>query len=96
MLHATYNTRYLVNGYPVDFAFLGCAVFIIFFVITVLRSGYSVEDVERMNAELEAAAAAEKSEEEATAEEATEAAEEKTEEVKEEATEEITEEVTEE
>ena len=90
MLHATYNSRYIVEGYPVDFAPLGCAVFIIVFVITVLRSGYSVEDVAKMNEELEAAAAASANEEEKAAEEV------KTEAVAEEATEEAAEEITEE
>ena len=99
MLHATYNSRFIVDGYPVDFATLGCAVFIIAFVITVLRSGYSVEDVAKMNEELEAAAAAAKDEEETATEDVkTDAAEEAvTEEAVTEATaEEITEETTEE
>lgn len=52
MLVVTGNGDSLVNGYPLNFADLGCVVFILFFVITTLRKGYSVEDVARMNKEL--------------------------------------------
>lgn len=55
MLVLTGNSDSLVNGYPVDFAHIGCAVFAIVFIVTVLRKGYSVEDVKAMNAELEQA-----------------------------------------
>jgi urease gamma subunit len=60
MLVVTGNADRLVNGYPLNFADLGCVIFILFFVITTLRKGYSVEDIEKMNREL--AAEAEKAE----------------------------------
>lgn len=53
MLILTGNTDTIVSGYPVDFTVIGCALFIIVFIVTVLRSGYSVEDVEEMNKEIE-------------------------------------------
>ena len=54
MLVVTGNAESLVNGYPLNFSDLGCVIFILFFVITTLRKGYSVEDIERMNRELAA------------------------------------------
>ncbi len=54
MLVVTGNGESLVNGYPLNFADLGCVIFILFFVITILRKGYTVEDIERMNRELAA------------------------------------------
>lgn len=52
MLVVTGNSDSLVSGYPLNFADLGCVIFILFFVITTLRKGYVVEDVERMRREL--------------------------------------------
>lgn len=57
MLHLTGNADSIVSGYPVNLTAIGCALFIIVFVVTVLRSGYSVEDVEAMNEELVSAEA---------------------------------------
>lgn len=51
MLLFTGNADNLVSGYPVNFSDLGCALFILIFVVTSLRSGYTVEDVEDMLAE---------------------------------------------
>ncbi len=56
MLAVTGNSDSLVTGYPINFAHICCAVFIIVFIVTVLRKGYTVEDVQAMNAELEAMA----------------------------------------
>lgn len=61
MLGITGNSDSLVTGYPVDFAHICCAVFIIVFIVTVLRKGYTVEDVQAMNEELETMAEAETS-----------------------------------
>lgn len=55
MLMLTGNSDSLVDGYSVDFTAIACVLFIIVFVVTVLRSGYSVEDVNAMNAELKEA-----------------------------------------
>lgn len=55
MLMLTGNSDSLVSGYPVDFTAVGCALFAVIFVVTVLRCGYSVEDVEEMHAELDQA-----------------------------------------
>lgn len=52
MLLFTGNEESLVSGYPLNFSDLGCALFILIFVITTLRCGYTVEDVEEMNAEI--------------------------------------------
>ena len=52
MLILTGNTDTIVSGYPVDFTVIGCALFIMVFIITVLRCGYTVEDVEAMNDEI--------------------------------------------
>lgn len=52
MLMLTGNSDSLVDGYSVDFTAIGCALFIIVFAVTVLRSGYTVEDVEAMKEEL--------------------------------------------
>lgn len=52
MLLFTGNADSLVVGYPVNFSDLGCAFFILMFVITTLRCGYTVADVEEMNAEI--------------------------------------------
>lgn len=57
MLMLTGNSESLVNGYPVNFADIGCALFIIIFIVTTLRCGYTVEDVEKMNEEIKAAQA---------------------------------------
>lgn len=57
MLVITGNSESLVSGYPLNFADIGAALFIIIFVITTLRSGYKVEDVEMMNEEINAALA---------------------------------------
>ena len=66
MLMLTGNSDSLVDGYPLNFCDIGCALFIIIFVVTALRSGYTVEDVEAMQAETEAASAgAEETEENA-------------------------------
>lgn len=59
MLAVTGNSDSLVSGYPVNFADIACAVFIIVFIVTTLRSGYRVEDVEKMNEEIEEAIAEE-------------------------------------
>ncbi len=48
MLVVTGNSDSLVSGYPLNFADLGCVIFALIFVITALRKGYSVEDVEKM------------------------------------------------
>lgn len=53
MLVLTGNSDSLVNGYPINFAHIGCAVFILFFIVTVLRKGYAVEDVQTMYAQIE-------------------------------------------
>ena len=55
MLTVTGNTDRLVSGYPLSYSDIACALFIIVFIITTLRSGYSVEDVEKIEAELTAA-----------------------------------------
>lgn len=57
MLMMTGNSDSLVSGYPVNFADIGCALFIIIFIVTTLRCGYTVEDVKKMNEETEAAKA---------------------------------------
>ena len=56
MLDITGNDASLVSGYPVTYAEIACAAFIIVFIITTLRSGYNMEDVEKMNEELQAEA----------------------------------------
>lgn len=53
MLVVTGNSDSLVSGYDVNFADIACAVFIIVFIVTTLRCGYKVEDVEKMNEEIE-------------------------------------------
>lgn len=53
MLGITGNIDSLVNGYPINFAHIGSAVFILVFIITVLRKGYAVEDVKTMYAKIE-------------------------------------------
>ncbi len=55
MLLLTGNSDSLVSGYPVDLTMIGCALFIIVFIVTVLRCGYAVEDVKAMNEEIEEA-----------------------------------------
>ncbi len=57
MLLITGNSDSIVAGYPINIAHIGCAVFIIFFLVTVLRKGYTVEDVKEMYAEIEQAQA---------------------------------------
>lgn len=52
MLAVTGNSSSLVSGYPVNFADIACALFIIVFIVTTLRSGYKVEDVEKMQEEI--------------------------------------------
>lgn len=52
ILVITGNSDSLVSGYPLNFSDIGCVLFILTFVVTTLRSGYTVEDVERMNAEI--------------------------------------------
>jgi hypothetical protein len=59
MLTVTDNADRLVSGYPLSYSDIACALFIIVFIITTLRSGYSVEDVEKMEAELAAENASE-------------------------------------
>ena len=59
MLFLTGNADSLVAGYPINLAHIGSAVFILFFVVTVLRKGYSVEDVAAMNEEISLAQAEE-------------------------------------
>ena len=86
MLYVTANSTKIVTGYDVDLAAIGCALFILVFVVTVLRSGYSVEDVAAMNEEIEAANAENNEAEAPAAEVAEEAVTEETE-VAEEATE---------
>lgn len=56
MLIATGNSESLVTGYPLSYCDIGAVLFILVFIITVLRKGYSVEDVEQMIKETEAAA----------------------------------------
>lgn len=53
MLTLTGNADRLVSGYPVYWSDIACALFIIVFIITTLRSGYKVEDVEKMYNEIE-------------------------------------------
>lgn len=53
MLMATGNSESIVDGYGVNLTFIACALFIVVFIVTVLRSGYAVEDVEAMNEEIE-------------------------------------------
>ena len=65
MLTVTGNAANLVSGYPLSFADIATAVFIITFVITTLRCGYKVEDVKMMNEEI--SAELEESEEDGTA-----------------------------
>lgn len=68
MLTVTGNESFLVSGYPVNYADIACAVFVIVFIVTTLRSGYSINDVDNMcddirtemEAEYEALAEAEK------------------------------------
>lgn len=52
MLMVTGNSESLVSGYPVNFADIGCALFIIIFIVTTLRSGYKVADVKKMYEEI--------------------------------------------
>lgn len=52
MLTVTGNADRLVSGYPIQYADIACALFIIVFIITTLRSGYTVKDVEKMNEEI--------------------------------------------
>ena len=59
MLVVTGNSANLVTGFPLNWADLGCALFVLTFVVTSLRKGYSVEDVEKMNAEIAAEKATE-------------------------------------
>lgn len=59
MLTLTGNQDSLVAGFPLNWADLGAVLFVLTFVVTSLRKGYSVEDVEKMNAEIEAAKATE-------------------------------------
>lgn len=59
MLTLTGNQENLVAGFPLNWADLGAVLFVLTFVVTSLRKGYSVEDVEKMNAEIEAAKATE-------------------------------------
>lgn len=54
MLVLTGNSASLVSGYPLNFADMAAALFIIVFVVTTLRCGYTVEDVELMNEEINA------------------------------------------
>ncbi len=51
MLVVTGNSDNLVDGYPLDIANIGAILFILVFVITALRSGYKVEDIEDMQSE---------------------------------------------
>ena len=55
MLMITGNSDSLVNGYPINFAHIGSVVFILFFIVTVLRKGYAMEDVQTMYAKIEQA-----------------------------------------
>lgn len=67
MLMVSGNADMLVSGYPVNYSDIGAALFILIFVVTSLRKGYTVEDMEAMQAELaeaEAEAQSEASEEE--------------------------------
>ena len=57
MLTVTGNSANIVSGYPLNFADIATAIFIITFVITTLRCGYKVEDVEMMKEEINAALA---------------------------------------
>jgi len=59
MLTLTGNQESLVAGFPLNWADLGAVLFVLTFVVTSLRKGYSVEDVEKMNAAIEAAKATE-------------------------------------
>lgn len=59
MLVVTGNSESLVTGFPLNWADLGGVLFVLTFVVTSLRKGYSVEDVEKMNAEIEEAKATE-------------------------------------
>ena len=59
MLFITGNSDSRVAGYPINLAHIGCAVFILFFIVTVLRKGYTVEDVTAMYEEIEQAHSAE-------------------------------------
>lgn len=64
MLMITGNSDSLVSGYPVDLTAIGCALFIIVFIVTALRCGYTVENVKAMNEEIEEAQKAEDAENE--------------------------------
>ncbi len=55
----TGNADKLVSGYPFIPAALGCALFVIVFVITTLRCGYKVEDIELLKKETEESVQAE-------------------------------------
>ena len=57
MLTVTGNSANIVSGYPLNFADIATAILIITFVITTLRCGYKVEDVEMMKEEINAALA---------------------------------------
>lgn len=75
MLAVTGNEKLLVSGYPLNFAEIACAVFILIFIITTLRSGYNVEDVKRMNEAVEEENETESTYEEYSAEAENESAE---------------------
>ena len=78
MLTFTGNEDKLVSGYPLNYTEVACAIFILMFIITILRSGYDAEEVKLMNDELEEEAEAEKAAAEAKAAEAAKTEEEKT------------------
>ena len=63
----TGNADKLVSGYPFIPATLGCALFAIVFVITTLRCGYKVEDIEQLKKEEEEAVQTEETTEDAPA-----------------------------
>lgn len=52
MLMVSGNADMIVSGYPVNYSDIGAVLFVLIFVVTALRKGYSVEDVEAMQAEL--------------------------------------------
>ncbi len=54
MLVLTGNEDSLVIGYPLNFALICAAIFILTFAVTTLRKGYTIEDVEKMQTLLEA------------------------------------------
>ncbi len=49
MLIASGQSEVLVNGYPLNIADIGCSLFILVYIITVLRKGYNAQEAEQMD-----------------------------------------------